>query len=748
MKRFTLILSLLVAMVTTAMAGDIVASTNEASPENVFTMVNGNGVSVGADAAPGDGRFAFFAVDGVENAYYIYSVDNGKWFSYAKADSYNVGTNFVTLSDAKENYFYFEKCTNKGGVEGYYQILPYNNSGVAAKYLNYYGGASDGVKLGLWTDSGSNDNGSCYMIEEYEEVITVNTLEGFNPNKCYTITTSNRGGWTVTDDLTAFQTTGYAGQAVDKTNTKQHFAVLSADGENYYLFNVAANKFVKQDRSLVAGGADAIVLHDASTLGAGRVMIQFKGMDNGYVNIGGNGDPAINYWGAAANQLDAGNAVLFTEVGDFDPTEALAMLSNVAEVTYNFVCNSVTLATQTSTVAKGEEFPAFNVTLPLGYRIAEEKPAGNVTATVSEDITVVVDNSLLPFEAVAEGTPTTWYYAQMHYYAVGDYHYRWFIAPAEDGLSVRTQDHEFAANEVDAHLWGFVGTVEGGFKMVNKATGKAIKSENSGVAAMASVADATAFIAMGSQAGGQWFCMKNPAGNYLNSQGSVANANDCNFVINHWSDNDGGSSFFLTEYVDEDVTVNVSEAGWATMYLGEAVHVPAGVNAYIVTGVEDGWVTKEQIAEGEVIPANTGILLENAGEHNFAKTVSYNYTLAGNLMNGSVENTYVEGTAYVLANHSEAGIGFYKAELNKNATGGEGDTHFLNNAGKAYLVLPAASETVAFYGLDWDGTTGIENVEVENADAVKGIYDLTGRRIEAITVPGIYVVNGKKVLVK
>ena len=43
--------------------------------------------------------------------------------------------------------------------------------------------------------------------------------------------------------------------------------------------------------------------------------------------------------------------------------------------------------------------------------------------------------------------------------------------------------------------------------------------------------------------------------------------------------------------------------------------------------------------------------------------------------------------------------------------------------------------------------TGIENVEVA-APVMKGIYDLFGRRIDAITAPGLYIVNGKKVLVK
>ncbi len=43
--------------------------------------------------------------------------------------------------------------------------------------------------------------------------------------------------------------------------------------------------------------------------------------------------------------------------------------------------------------------------------------------------------------------------------------------------------------------------------------------------------------------------------------------------------------------------------------------------------------------------------------------------------------------------------------------------------------------------------TGISEVKGENGK-VKAIYDLTGRRIDAITAPGIYIVNGKKTLVK
>ena len=45
-----------------------------------------------------------------------------------------------------------------------------------------------------------------------------------------------------------------------------------------------------------------------------------------------------------------------------------------------------------------------------------------------------------------------------------------------------------------------------------------------------------------------------------------------------------------------------------------------------------------------------------------------------------------------------------------------------------------------------DAVTNIDNITVENGASV--IYDLTGRKVDAITTAGIYIVNGKKVLVK
>ena len=38
--------------------------------------------------------------------------------------------------------------------------------------------------------------------------------------------------------------------------------------------------------------------------------------------------------------------------------------------------------------------------------------------------------------------------------------------------------------------------------------------------------------------------------------------------------------------------------------------------------------------------------------------------------------------------------------------------------------------------------------EVEGDNGVKGVYDLSGRKLEKVSAPGVYIVNGKKQLVK
>jgi hypothetical protein len=117
--------------------------------------------------------------------------------------------------------------------------------------------------------------------------------------------------------------------------------------------------------------------------------------------------------------------------------------------------------------------------------------------------------------------------------------------------------------------------------------------------------------------------------------------------------------------------------------------------------------------------------------------------LDGNLLQGSFVNTYVTSEAYVLSN-AAAGVGLYKAAMNK-----KGNTAFLNNGGKAYLPATNVSANSAVQGFKFGDftSTAIEGVVTDNESA-KVIYDLSGRRLNNITNAGVYIINGKKVMVK
>ena len=62
----------------------------------------------------------------------------------------------------------------------------------------------------------------------------------------------------------------------------------------------------------------------------------------------------------------------------------------------------------------------------------------------------------------------------------------------------------------------------------------------------------------------------------------------------------------------------------------------------------------------------------------------------------------------------------------------------------------AGMKNTTDYSLDGGVTvpTGINGIEVEDADAPKVIYTIAGQRVSTITKGGIYIINGKKVLVK
>lgn len=200
-------------------------------------------------------------------------------------------------------------------------------------------------------------------------------------------------------------------------------------------------------------------------------------------------------------------------------------------------------------------------------------------------------------------------------------------------------------------------------------------------------------------------------------------------------------------YVKNSIEVN--EGGYATAYSDNAVILPEGLQAAVITGVVDGKLAIDyRYNGGDVIPAGTAVLVKGeAGAHDYNLATSDEQAVAGNLLKGAASDVTTEGDGclfYMLsydANHQN--LGFYWAA--------EDGAAFTSKAGKAYLALPqAASAGVTGYALD--GTpVGIDQATTD-AQAPAVIYTVDGRLVQQTDVKdlpkGLYIVNGKKVIIK
>ena len=577
--------------------------------------------------------------------------------------------------------------------------------------------SSSGNNLGMWGRGTSDPNyaGDNQLLivdinAEVEQEVVVSALADFNQNKYYTVSTPSRGGWSVNNAGDNFCSTNdnRYGINVDKTKTQNQFAVLSADGENYYLFSVHANKFVKADRTLVAGPADAIKFTDASSQGAGRVLVSFKDLENKYINLGGDKQMIIDGW----KTVDAGNAVKFVEAGDFDPTAALAMLSTQVEATYTLI-DQTGQTYEGNFVWNGTDGPAVTgVFAPTFENEVWDAENNHYTATIN--FGYPVSNKRL---GATNETLLTINGAEKYIRAVGD-------------------DVKVTNAGVDADcLWAIYPAYDNGaftFTIMNVATGKYMKTnataghDTQGTVVLSD--DATIFTIGGDnefKANNLYLSINSPA-------------NDTNVFLGLLGNTHNGTN--IIEAALPQYNVAITDAKYATFYAPVAVTVPAGVTAHTVT-INGEWASLSEALT--IIPAYTGVVLysETPATYTFLVTNEQIAPIENNALQGTVAATYITTDAYVLGIKNNV-VGFYTATTNGQAKG-----TFLNNHHKAYLPKTVGMNAASYSFRFGEGTTGVEEVKAENGE-VKAIYDLTGRRVEAITAPGIYIVNGKKVLVK
>lgn len=208
----------------------------------------------------------------------------------------------------------------------------------------------------------------------------------------------------------------------------------------------------------------------------------------------------------------------------------------------------------------------------------------------------------------------------------------------------------------------------------------------------------------------------------------------------------------LELYAVKTGSFTITPAQYGTYYTEDAFVMPEGVTGYTITDKNgESLSLNAAYPANEVVPAKTALLLKATEKP--ATNQEFTYTIvnsdevapAGNLLHGSVEatKTQVEGaTAYYKLAQGEEGLGFYWAN--------ENGTAFTNGANKAYLAITTGSLS-QMRGFSFESmTTGINNV-VANTNNSKNavIYDLNGRRVNSLNAAkGVYIVNGKKVIVK
>lgn len=209
---------------------------------------------------------------------------------------------------------------------------------------------------------------------------------------------------------------------------------------------------------------------------------------------------------------------------------------------------------------------------------------------------------------------------------------------------------------------------------------------------------------------------------------------------------------------------------YTTLYVDFPFQIKGDVKAYTIEGVEaknaDGYYfakVKKLAQQGDVVPAQTAVVLEcnstNPADNQLLPTgdeapVPSNNRLCGTFFGEAINGlTVKDGTGAernvtrdnirafnINTADSRNPIGFYKVKSNVTNIPGN----------KAFLVLTNAEAQAKGFVLEFEdgSTTGIESIETSKNSTEDGVYyDLQGRRVENPT-RGVYIVNGKKVVIK
>ena len=210
--------------------------------------------------------------------------------------------------------------------------------------------------------------------------------------------------------------------------------------------------------------------------------------------------------------------------------------------------------------------------------------------------------------------------------------------------------------------------------------------------------------------------------------------------------------------IPEALTVNIKEACtdgkgkyYGTFSSSSAFVVPENLTVSEIGIDAEGKMDVQPFTKGQIVRANTGVMVSatSYGDFNLIKSSKEGTSILGddNALRPSGDNGI---TATAMAAADESCV-FYRLTMHNDTKlgfwwGAAEGAAFAVGSNKAYMAVPAGQAAREGFAFDDDSTTGISNVNV-NENVNGSVFDLQGRKVST-PGKGLYIVNGKKVVIK
>ena len=208
----------------------------------------------------------------------------------------------------------------------------------------------------------------------------------------------------------------------------------------------------------------------------------------------------------------------------------------------------------------------------------------------------------------------------------------------------------------------------------------------------------------------------------------VANGNFNVSDISNWTKNYQGPSYTRWDYEE---SISISDACFTTFSHKKNISVDGDVVKAYKAKYEGGKVVLTSVTE---IPAGQGVIIEAVEGPHTVSAINSASALDGNELLVSDGSVTSDGTHYFALGKKVDKVGFMKVANGVTIP-----------KGKAYLYIAIPPKSRDFIGFD-DETTGIESVK-QQAKADNQYFNIAGQRVAQPT-KGLYIVNGKKVIIK